>query len=325
MIEIKKKRIKQEDFIGWKSPDGKLEVIGIHGKQGKIPTFKVTCTECSKDHELFPRGYFVSIKKNLIKGQKPCGCSKQPRWLPFQYLILARRAAKDHFIVHGFSEEFHGKNTKLDLECLKDGYKWNASIHGIINVGTGCPMCGGKLKPTEQEALQKCTDICKELDYEAIGFVAGYKNCYSYFQYCCKIHGNQKVRYTNFVNGGSRCIGCSGNGYSTTKQGTLYVYQWTRDDHSFIKIGITNRSLDVRIKEQSDVTLYQCKKIWSATFEDGSIPLYVENYIKKSSTEVGVIPKEDFPDGFTETIHIDSLSSLENLIVEALCLFSIKK
>ena len=36
---------KAEDFIGWKSKDGKLEVIGIHGKKAGRTTFKVTCTE----------------------------------------------------------------------------------------------------------------------------------------------------------------------------------------------------------------------------------------------------------------------------------------
>ena len=61
MKEVRKIE-KAEDFVGWKSPDGKLEVIGIAGKQGRITTFKVTCTECSKDPELFPDGYFVSLK-----------------------------------------------------------------------------------------------------------------------------------------------------------------------------------------------------------------------------------------------------------------------
>ena len=31
MIDKKRKREKPEDFIGWKSEDGKLEVIGIDG------------------------------------------------------------------------------------------------------------------------------------------------------------------------------------------------------------------------------------------------------------------------------------------------------
>lgn len=146
---------KTNTFIGWKSQDGKLEVIGIAGKQGSAATFKVTCTECSKDKELFPDGYFISTKGNLKNGKKPCNCSKKLKWKDWQYLILARRAAKGRFIVHGFVEEFKNQKTKLNLECLKDGYKWTASIHNIINNGIGCSKCAGVYRPTEQEALQK--------------------------------------------------------------------------------------------------------------------------------------------------------------------------
>ena len=59
VTKTKKKRQKPEDFIGETFNNGKLEVVGIHGKQGRAITFKVICTECSKDPELFPDGYFV--------------------------------------------------------------------------------------------------------------------------------------------------------------------------------------------------------------------------------------------------------------------------
>ena len=182
VFENKKKQQKAEDFIGWKSPDGKLEVVGIAGKdKWEVSLFKVTCIECSKDKELFPSGYFISTKGNLVYGQKPCGCSKQPKWFEWQFLILARRAGeKKGFIVHGFSEEFHGQYTKLNLECLKDGHKWIARLDSVINNGSGCPKCGIEQKKTpEQESLQKCIYICKEMDYYVIGFVDGYKNSYS--------------------------------------------------------------------------------------------------------------------------------------------------
>lgn len=317
-MEEVRKRQKAEDFIGWKSPDGKLEVVGIVGKHGTAATFKVTCTECSKDPELFPDGYFVSLKGSLIKGQKPCGCSKKPEWCDWQYLIIARRAVKDRFIVHGFSEEFHGNTTKLNLECLKDGHKWTARINDIINGGKGCPKCAGVYRPTEQEALQKCIDICKEMDYDVVGFPNGYKNQRSRFEYICKIHGKHQVRYTNFVNTGSRCSGCAITGYSTSKQGTFYVYKWTKDNHGFIKFGITNQKELSRIKKQKRETEYKYKKVWSATFEDGSIPLHIENYIKNSGIEIGIMSKEEFPDGFTETTYVDNLDVLDRLIVDSL-------
>ena len=176
----KKKYERAEDFIGWKSPDGKLEVIGIAERSPKNNKYYVTCTECSKDKELFPDGYFVSTKAHLKSGRKPCGCSNFPKWYDWHYLILARRAGKDRFIVHGFAEEFKNAHTKLNLECLKDGHKWVARIQKIINAGTGCPKCKGvnsaeQKKTPEHTALQKCIDICEEMDYGVIGFVDGYK------------------------------------------------------------------------------------------------------------------------------------------------------
>lgn len=261
MVENKKKREKAEDFVGWKSEDGKLEVIGIAGKdKRRTALFKVTCTECSKDPELFPDGYFVLTKSNLKSGQKPCGCSKKPEWEGWQYLILARRAAKDRFIVHGFSEEFHGTHTKLNLECLKDGHKWTASIHNVINSGTGCPKCGTESsreqrKTPEYVALQKCVDICKEMNYDVVGFPDGYKSWKSRFEYICKIHGKQNICYNDFVNNGTRCGGCwkdkqleilrengNGNGYYLERrdeQDYLYILNF---NNKFLKIG---RSFDV--------------------------------------------------------------------------------
>lgn len=218
MTEKKKraKRQKPEDFIGWKSPDGKLEVIGLVDqidKNGR-KLFKVICTECSRDKELFPDGYFISHKSSLVKGSLPCGCAFNPRWKDWQYLILSRRAAKGRFVIHGFAEEFHGKNTKLNLECLKDGHKWDSTtIDSFINAGHGCPKCkvvtlSEQRKTPEHLALQKCIDICKEMNYVVIGFVAGYKNQNSRFEYICKIHGKQVVKYNDFINGGTRCGDC---------------------------------------------------------------------------------------------------------------------
>jgi hypothetical protein len=317
MIENKNKLQKAEDFIGWKSPDGKLEVIGIIEKS-KHTKFKVTCTECSKDPELFPDGYFISTKSQLDRGQKPCGCSNKPEWFDWQYLVLAYRAGEEKgFVVHGFAEEFKGAKTKLDVECLKDGYRWQLSYNNMKS-GRGCPKCANRPKVDEQEALQKCIDICEEMNYDVVGFPDGYKNCYTRFEYNCKIHGKQKVSYDNFVNGGRRCRGCAKSGYSTSKQGTFYVYQWTKGGHSFIKFGITNQKEIARIKQQKRETEYNYKKVWSATFEDGSIPLHIENYIKNSGIEIGIMSKEEFPRGFTETVKTYDLYLLESMIIHSI-------
>lgn len=320
MIENKKKQQKAEDFIGWKSSDGRLEVRGVCGKNKHNQTlFKVTCTECSKDPELFPDGYFVSLKGDLTKGVKPCGCSKKPEWKDWQYLILARRAAKDRCIVHGFAEEFKNQNTKLNLECLKDGHKWTASVHSIINIGNGCAKCSGVYKPTEQEALQKCIDICKEMYYDVIGFVDGYKNNMSRFEYNCKIHGKQKVSYNNFINLGSRCVGCAkdlgnGNGYYPERkdeQDFLYILNF---DSKFIKVG---RSFDVdeRIKGLRTASKIPKKKIhklriFTATHQE------IYDYEQELHSELRERNFQHYVDWSTECFENDSLFILNKMLDE---------
>jgi hypothetical protein len=278
----KRKCEKAEDFVRWKSDDGLLEVVGIHGRTGKknnIAMFKVICHKCKEDKELFPDGYFVSNKNNLIKGAKPCGCAKNTHWNKEQYLVLASRAAKDRFIVHGFAEEFHGAKTKLNLECLIDGHKWTASIDNIINIGNGCPKCKCELssiskRTDEQEALDKCKEICETEYYEPIGFVNGYKSNKSRFEYRCAVHGKQNVSYNNFVNKGRRCKGCwkerqkeiirengNGNGYYPERkdeQDFLYVLDF---NGKFIKVG---RSFDVdeRMKSLRSLSKISIKKIY---------------------------------------------------------------
>lgn len=319
----KKKYEKPEDFIGWKSPDGKLEVVGIVGKdKWSAVLFKVTCTECSKDKELFPDGYFVSTKWRLVKGQKPCGCSKKLKWLDWQFLILARRAAKGCFVVHGFAEEFHGQNTKLSLECLKDGHKWTVSINNVINHERGCPKCSNKYRPTEQEALQKCINICKETDYEPIGFVDGYKGAHkTRFEYNCKIHGKQEVSYHNFVNLGRRCGGC----YKDRQKelGNLYGYYPERKDETdylyildfngkFIKVG---RSFDVderinSLKKPSESGIKKIYKlrIFTATHQE------VYDYEQELHRELRERNFQHHVGWSTECFENDSLFILNNLL-----------
>lgn len=326
-IENKNKREKPEDFIGWKSEDGKLEVVGIIGKNNHGNSlFKVTCTECSKDSELFPDGYFVSRKRYLIKGQKPCGCSKY-NWFDWQYLILARRAGeKKGFIVHGFADNFHGKNTKLKLECLKDGHKWTASIHSVINVGSGCPKCkgltlAGQKKTPEYLALQKCIDICKEMDYSVIGFVDRYKNNCSRFEYNCKIHGKQNVIYHNFVNGWGRCGGCwkdrqkdlgNGNGYYPERkdeQDFLYVLNF---NNKFIKVGrsfIVDKRID-SLKSLSKIKKIYKLRIFTATHQE------IYDFEQELHSELRDRNFQHYVDWSTECFENDSLFILNKMLDE---------
>lgn len=313
------------EFLGWKSEDGLLEVVGIHGKQRSITTFKVICHKCKDDKELFPDGYFISNKGNLVRGKKPCGCAFNPKWTKEQFLVLARRVAQGRFIVHGFSEEFHGQTTKLNLECLIDGYRWSASVDSIINSGNGCSKCSNNYKPTEQEAFDTCKAICEIEGYEPIGLPNGYKNNMSRFEYKCPIHGIQNVSYHNFITNGRRCRRCwrerqkeiirengNGNGYYPERKDEkdfLYVLSF---NNKFIKVG---RSFDVggRLKGLRSLSKVPIKKIhklriFTATHQE----IYnTEQSILKELREEGF---QYYVDWSKECFENDCLYSLNKML-----------
>jgi hypothetical protein len=324
VVENKKKQQEPaESFVGWVSEDGKLEVIGIAGKdKWRITLFKVICTECSKDKELFPDGYFISTKSNLVNnGNKPCGCSKKPEWEDWQYLILARRAGeKKGFVVHGFAEEFKNQKTKLSLECLKDGHKWVASINNVVNSLQGCPKCSGNARPTEQEALQKCIDICKEMKYDSIGFVDGYKNQRSRFEYNCKIHGKQSVRYHNFVNNGTRCNGCAKDKKKELDTGFYGFYPERVDEqdylyilnfnNEFIKVG---RSFDVErripeLQRESGIKEIIKLRIFTATHQE------IYDLEQELHNELRELNFQHYIEWSNECFENDSLNILNKLL-----------
>lgn len=251
---------KSLSFIGKTFNDGKLKVVGIHGKQGSITTFKVTCEVCSQDKELFPEGYFITTKGNLEKGQLSCGCSKKHNWKEWQYLILARRAGEGRFIVHGFAEKFHGVKTKLNCTCLIDNCKWTPSINNILNNKYGCPLCVGKYRPTEQEALDKCKQICEDSNYEFLGFTDGYKNALTTrFKYLCPMHGVQEVSYNNFVNVGNRCLLCTATLRALPKR-TPETIALSRCENICEEMDYTSLGFPDRYKNSCSKFEYKCPK-----------------------------------------------------------------
>ena len=140
MTQKKNKYEKAEDFIGWKSEDGKLEVVGIHGKQGTFTLFKVSCSECSEDSELFPEKYFTCYKSTLVGGYKPCGCGKNTRWEPWQFRLKAKRQLGD-FVNFTEVGKYSGSRTKLRCVCTVDGKVWNTTYRRVLYSKQSCPEC----------------------------------------------------------------------------------------------------------------------------------------------------------------------------------------
>ena len=316
------KKLKPEDFIGWISPDGNLEVIGIDGKgkDGKT-LYKVVCKICLKDEELFPDGHFLSTKSKLTAGEKPCGCSFNPKWSKEQHIIRVSRVAKDKFIILGVVDTFKGNRTKLKCECIIDGYIWEPAIYNLM-LGKGCPKCGGRPITKEPDALQKCVHLCFESGYIPLGFPNGYRNSKSRFEYICLKHGKQNISYSNFVNAGNRCQGCAKEvsnvyGYfksKVDKEDYLYILSF---NSQYIKIGRTF-NIDRRMKElikESGCDKIEILSLYKAKHKDiFSIEQDMHNKLRALGFE------HNASTWSTETFNIECIPLLQDMIKEYTCL-----
>lgn len=128
------------DFIGWKSNDDLLTVTDVHERKGHNTYYRIVCHICSLDTELFPLGYFVASKSHLLSGNKPCGCSKSPKWNSDQYLIRARRIADERFVVLDYVDGFKNNTSLIACVCNSCSHEWTVRIANVLN-GVGCPEC----------------------------------------------------------------------------------------------------------------------------------------------------------------------------------------
>lgn len=214
MKEVKKQQ-KAEDFIGETFNNGKLKVVGIHSVNKWTTIFKVTCTECSKDPELFPDGYFLARKSNLKSGNVSCGCSKSYRWGLDQYLLRIKRLHRDSFKINVENEVSKiTAHSKVHCKCNIDGYEWSTTINSLLN-GTSCKQCSinrntEKARNNINDVLAKCEKVCNERGYTFLGLVNKYENEKSKISFKCKLHGIKEMSYINFISSKIGCISCSG-------------------------------------------------------------------------------------------------------------------
>jgi hypothetical protein len=284
--------------------EGQLTVVGWEGRSRGHKLYTLICNKCFTDTELFPTGYFKSLKSSLIIGQIPCGCSKKPHWSEAQYSILCKRKATElGFTFLGFSGEWNRCNTKIKMLCEKHGEWDTGTINNFMGKSHACPGC-------KTEALSfintKPDDVMIASFYKSGAFhletefsrsdrvdVRGYN---SYWTITCPECGEQGVGLSGDLQKGHRPCACNMH-----RQQECYI-NWLIDDHNMavaIKFGIANNSKQ-RIKDQDRHSVYTLKQHSTYTFPDVASCKKAERECKKE-LETGVVLKRDMPDGYSET------------------------
>lgn len=141
----------QQEFVGRKfetPKGGVLTVIGVSNSNSSNKRFICSCSICSEDYELWPRGSISTFKSFLESGTAPCGCTRTPRWSKYQYRVRIEKCCKERdYSFVGFVGEWKGKDTKLHLKDKRTGEEWKSStIHMILNQNSGNPYEDKRVK-----------------------------------------------------------------------------------------------------------------------------------------------------------------------------------
>ncbi|HDX8358445.1 TPA: hypothetical protein RQN15_002202 [Aeromonas hydrophila] len=136
----------------------------------------------------------------------------------------------------------------------------------------------------------------------------------------CINDGNEWEAIVSNLLQGSGCPVCNKQGgYSPKKSGVFYVVHWHKSDSEFLKYGITNKGIE-RITGQHTKTDYKPTVLFLGEFTDGSIAPELERECDARRNELygfkGVVSKEEFEDGYTETMNVDQYEWLNNLLFE---------
>lgn len=140
----------QRDFSQntFKTPrGGQLVVTSVYKGKGGVAHFGLECSICSKDEELYPEGSIRSVKKSLLKGQAPCGCSFNPKWKEWQNNIRVERICKvKGYVFFGWFKDYKGIHTYLDLYNPRTGNRWKTTTINNLVLGHGDPVEGVIIK-----------------------------------------------------------------------------------------------------------------------------------------------------------------------------------
>ena len=181
-----------------------------------------------------------------------------PRKLTTEEFI--QRANEVHNEKYDYSKvEYVSNKIKVVITCPEHGdFEQRPDIH--ISLGQGCSKCGRELsananKSNTEDFITKAKNVHdNKYDYSKVEYVSSKSKVII----ICPEHGNFEQLANNHINFGQGCPHCSNEnkGWNRTKfvekcksknsHGTLYVLECYNETETFIKFGITSRTIEER-------------------------------------------------------------------------------
>jgi len=249
------------------------------------------------------------------------GCPECRREVLGQYHKLSledftKRSSEKHSNFYDYSRtlNFNNMHEKVEIICPEHGSFWQTPTNHLHN-GFGCEKCawvkiGNEHRLTQEEVISRfISSHGDKFNYDAVV----YDGVYNPVKIWCNTHNEwfyQKPADHFHAVGCKKCID---KGFSVNKPAYFYINR-VGDDVA-VKVGITNVCPIGRAKVlDRKSSAYNIVKMFYFYHEDGKFISDLESEIL-NRFETGVVSKDKMSSGYTETIHIDKLPEIIDIVV----------
>lgn len=239
------------------------------------------------------------------KGCKKCGeiSRRSARLKPYSEFL--ERARKVHGSKYSYiKESYSNLSSKMEIVCRKHGVFLQLPEKHLS--GHGCKYCSNKGPVTYDNFLSRSAEKHDyKYDYSLVDASLFDRNIETFkVEIICPVHGNYTQTARNHIQG-QGCRKCMKCGFNISKPGSLYIL--VSKCSRYIKIGITNRDIYIRVKEINKKSPYDFQLEYSRTFADGEQLLNFETTILNYLSAQMITTKHVFS-GSTECFELSGYS-----------------
>lgn len=312
--------IKDDDLSGKVyGVDDQLDVLGwVFRNKHNVKVYAVKCKICANDAELFQSGIFLMSRLSLMQDREPCGCSKNRRYTEEQYKILCKRKFTElgyEFI--DFAEPFHGMKTKLRARCDKHGVWESTMLFGLLDSDNRCSKCcheerAIRVTLSDEDLIKSVvkTGLFNEGTKFTISDRIFNRKARKFLNVYCPICEDSYEALVYDLRKGKKRCACGSN---QPKQAYLSIL---KDNGVPVaaKFGITN-NYSRRVRTQERLGTYEVEEIGLWEFENSYLCNKAEKACK-DTLSCGIVSRNDFSDGYTETTKLDNIDKIVKIYEE---------
>ena len=158
---------------------------------------------------------------------------------------MKRRTTEEYQELIDFEvlEPYVNARTAILHKCV-EGHEWLGTPNNILHNKAGCPSCSSYAKKTHEEYE-------RSISYKVL---ETYVNDRTKIRHECS-KGHQWLSSPNAVLKGRKCPTCSSTGFKPEEPAILYYLKLTKNEVSYYKVGITNRTLRERFSKESNLII----------------------------------------------------------------------